>query len=97
MQQFASPVPATAVPPPSRAIGHCPGIPATRPEFPNTPIVVGELAVVLTAENAAAFDAVKRFDIHGDEDTAAVRELLFSWREDCFLRAHGGAPAIDAQ
>jgi len=71
--------------------------PNYRPEFPNTPIVVSELAVALTAEEAADFDAVKRSDIYGDDDAAALRDLLFSWWEERFLQAHAGAPAIEAE
>ena len=40
------------------------------------------------------FDAVKRRDIYGDDDAAALRDLLFSWWEERFLQAHAGAPSI---
>jgi hypothetical protein len=53
--------------------------------------------VALTAEEAADFDAVKRSDIYGDDDAAALRDLLFSWWEERFLQAHAGAPAIETE
>jgi uncharacterized protein len=71
--------------------------PAYKPDFPNTPIVLTELPVPLTPEEVAAFNAVKRTDIYGDDDAAALRDLLFSWWEERFLLAHAGAPAIENQ
>ena len=69
--------------------------PDYKPEFPNTPIDVTELPIALSAEELAAFHAVKRTDIYGDDDAAALRDLLFSWWEERFLLAHAGAPAIE--
>jgi uncharacterized protein len=71
--------------------------PAYKPEFPNTPIVVTELPIALTPEELADFNAVKRTDIYGDDDAAALRDLLFSWWEERFLQAHAGAPSIESQ
>jgi len=71
--------------------------PAYKPEFPNTPIVVTELPVPLTPEEVAIFNTVKRTDIYGDDDAAALLDLLFSWWEERFLLAHAGAPAIESQ
>jgi hypothetical protein len=68
--------------------------PAYKAEFPNTPIVITELPIRLTREEVAMFNAVKRTDIYGDDDAAALRDLLFSWWEERFLQAHAGAPAI---
>lgn len=70
--------------------------PNYRPEFPNTPIVLTELRVALTAEETAMLDAVKLTDIYGDDNAAALRDILFSWWEERFLQAHAGAPAIEA-
>jgi hypothetical protein len=70
--------------------------PAYRPEFPNTPIVVTELPIALSPDELADFDAMKRTDIYGDDDAAALRDLLFSWWEERFLRAHAGAPSIES-
>jgi hypothetical protein len=71
--------------------------PAYRAEFPNTPIVVTELPVSLAPDELAMFNAVKRSDIYGDDDAAALRDLLFSWWEERFLKAHAGAPAIESE
>src|SRR5712672_1162382 len=68
--------------------------PAYKPEFPNTPIVVTELPVPFDADELAMFNAVKRSDIYGDDEAAALRDLLFSWWEERFLQAHAGAPSI---
>ena len=64
-------------------------------EFPNVPIVVSDLAVVLSAEEFAMLRKLK-LDIYGEDDAAALRDILFSWWEERFLAAHSGAPAIDA-
>ncbi|QDW40034.1 urea carboxylase-associated family protein [Bradyrhizobium sp. KBS0727] len=69
--------------------------PAYRAEFPNTPIVVTELPIALSPDELALFNAVKRTDIYGGDDAAALRDLLFSWWEERFLLAHAGAPAIE--
>jgi hypothetical protein len=71
--------------------------PAYTPEFPNTPIRMTELPVVLSAEELAIFNAVKRSDIYGEDDAAALRDVLFSWWEERFLQAHAGAPSIESQ
>jgi uncharacterized protein YcgI (DUF1989 family) len=68
--------------------------PAYQPEFPNVPIVVSDVAVTLTAEEFALLQSVKR-DIYGDDDAAALRDILFTWWEERFLGAHAGAPAIE--
>jgi len=68
--------------------------PAYRPEFPNTPIGLTELPIALSPEELATFNEVKRTDIYGDDDSAALRDLLFSWWEERFLQAHAGAPSI---
>ncbi|WP_454620254.1 DUF1989 domain-containing protein [Bradyrhizobium cenepequi] len=69
--------------------------PDYRPEFPNTPIVLTELPVALTADEVALFNAVKLTEIYGEDDAAALRDILFSWWEERFLQAHAGAPAIE--
>ena len=69
--------------------------PAYRPEFPNTPIRITELPVPLSADEMAMLAAVKRTDIYGGDDAAALRDILFSWWEERFLQGHAGAPSID--
>jgi hypothetical protein len=71
--------------------------PAYKAEFPNTPIVVTELPIALAPEELAMFNAVKRRDIYGEDDAAALRDLLFSWWEERFLQAHAGAPSIGSK
>jgi uncharacterized protein len=71
--------------------------PAYSPEFPNTPIRITELPVALSGEEFAAFQSVKRTDIYGEDDAAALRDLLFSWWEERFLQAHAGAPSIEGE
>jgi uncharacterized protein YcgI (DUF1989 family) len=66
---------------------------AYRPEFTNVPIRFENLAVDLTEEEAALFDAVK-LPLYGEDDGAAMRDLLFTWWEERFLAAASGAPAI---
>ena len=60
----------------------------------NRMAVVTELPIALAPDELALFNAVKRTDIYGDDDAAALRDLLFSWWEERFLLAHAGAPAI---
>jgi hypothetical protein len=37
-----------------------------------------------------------KLDIYGEDDAAALRDILFSWWEERFLAARSGAPAIEA-
>jgi len=67
--------------------------PAYAPAFTNVPIRIEELAVTLTEEDAALFDAA-RLPLYGDDDGAALRDLLFTWWEERYLGANAGAPAI---
>jgi len=46
------------------------------------------------ARETADSPIAKRTDIYGDDDAAALRDLLFSWLEERFLHAHAGAPSI---
>ncbi len=67
--------------------------PAYAPAFTNVPIRIEELAVTLTDEEAALFDAA-RLPLYGDDAGAALRDLLFTWWEERYLGANAGAPAI---
>jgi hypothetical protein len=71
--------------------------PTYKPEFPNTPVRITELPVPLSPEELDTFKAVKRTDIYGDDDAAALRDLLFSWWEERFLQANAGAPSIESE
>ena len=70
--------------------------PAYVPEFANVPLVVEDLSVALSAEEAALLKAAK-LDIYGDDDASALRDILFSWWEERFLSARSGAPAVTMQ
>jgi uncharacterized protein len=67
--------------------------PAYQPQFTNVPIRIEELAVTLSEEEAEAFDAA-RLPLYGDDEGAALRDLLFTWWEEKYLAANSGAPAI---
>jgi uncharacterized protein YcgI (DUF1989 family) len=71
--------------------------PAYRPEFPNTPILASDLAVDLSAEEADLLDAHARRDLYGADDGAALRDILFTWWEERFLKASSGAPSLAAE
>ncbi len=63
------------------------------PQFTNVPLVPQPVAVTLTEEEAALFDAIK-LPQYGDDDAQALRDVLFSWWESRYLTAASGAPAI---
>lgn len=67
--------------------------PAYLPAFTNVPIRTEALEIALSAEEAALFDAV-RLPLYGDDDGAALRDLVFTWWEETYLTAASGAPAI---
>jgi hypothetical protein len=68
--------------------------PSYMAQFTNVPIVLEELAVTLTAEESAALDRV-RLPVYGNDDAAALRDVLFTWWEQRFLgAAESGAPDI---
>jgi len=66
---------------------------AYRPEFVNAPIVETAVAVALDDDELELLHRLKP-DIYGSDDGAALRDVLFSWWEERFLRASSGAPAI---
>ncbi|CAM5763077.1 hypothetical protein LMIY3S_00692 [Labrys miyagiensis] len=68
--------------------------PSYMPEFVNVPITIEEVAVPLSGEEAAMLDGL-RLPVYGDDDGAALRDVLFTWWEQRFLgAAESGAPAI---
>jgi hypothetical protein len=38
---------------------------------------------------------MKRADVYGSDEAAALRDILFSWWEERFLQGHAGAPSIE--
>ena len=75
---------------PDRALTRDPSYVA---QFTNVPIVVEELSVTLSEEEAATLDRV-RLPVYGADDGAALRDVLFTWWEQRFLGAESGAPDI---
>jgi hypothetical protein len=68
--------------------------PAYVAEFTNVPIVVEELTVKLSADEIAMLQRLRR-PVYGNDDGAALRDILFTWWEERFLgAAESGAPAI---
>jgi len=68
--------------------------PSYMPEFVNVPITIEEVAVPLSGKEAAMLDGL-RLPVYGDDDGAALRDVLFTWWEQRFLgAAESGAPAI---
>jgi uncharacterized protein YcgI (DUF1989 family) len=68
--------------------------PAYQPDFVNVPIVMKDVAVALSAEEAAMLDRL-RLPVYGPDDGAALRDIFFTWWEQRFLgAAESGAPAI---
>ena len=67
--------------------------PTYTPAFTNVPIRTEELAIELTPEEAEHFDSL-RLPLYGNDDGAALRDLLFTWWEERYLAANSGAPAI---
>jgi uncharacterized protein len=68
--------------------------PGYTPAFTNVPIRTEQVTVELDAEEAALFDA-NRLPLYGDDEGAALRDMVFTWWENRFLSANSGAPAID--
>lgn len=68
--------------------------PAYKPEFSNVPLQQVDVEVDLTEEDVARLQAL-RHAVHGDDDGAALRDIVFSWWEARFLAAKSGAPAVD--
>lgn len=64
-------------------------------EFANTPIVLEEVAITLSAEDAGLLDQHARRELYGDDDGAALRDIVFSWWEQRFLHAASGAPSLE--
>jgi hypothetical protein len=68
--------------------------PSYVPQFVNVPIEMTDVPVTLTVEELALLRAVK-LELYGNDDAAALRDILFTWWEERFLAANSGAPAID--
>ena len=70
--------------------------PAYVPAFTNVPIVLEDVAVTLSGEEADLLERLRQ-PIYGADDGAALRDVLFTWWEERFLgAAESGAPALEA-
>jgi hypothetical protein len=63
--------------------------------FTNDPIVETDLWIDLPPDLAADFDRLADHQRYGDDDGAALRDILFTWWEERFLHAASGAPSLD--
>jgi hypothetical protein len=61
--------------------------PSYAPEFANVPIRTSDLAVALDAEEFALLQQCKLRDYYGDDDGAALRDVVFTWWGERFLSA----------
>ena len=55
------------------------------PEFNNVPIIYSGFAIRLDAEEHALLQKVRRTELYGDDDGAALRVMLFIWWEKNYL------------
>lgn len=68
--------------------------PAYVPAFTNVPIHETTLEIELSEELFAGFERLADRALYGDDDGAALRDILFSWWEEKFLKAASGAPSL---
>ena len=58
--------------------------PDYQPEFTNTPILYQEYPIELSEEEAALLESA-RMPVYGEDDGAALRDIVFSWWEENYL------------
>jgi len=58
--------------------------PDYKPAFTNTPILYQEYPIELSEEEVAMLQAA-RLPVYGDDDGAALRDIVFSWWEDNYM------------
>ncbi len=63
--------------------------------FQNTPLVEEAITIELSPEEYAVFERSARADIYGDDMPSALRDFVFTWWENKYLRAASGAPRIE--
>lgn len=68
--------------------------PAYVPAFTNVPLHETTLEIELSEELFAGFERLADRALYGDDDGAALRDILFSWWEEKFLKAASGAPSL---
>ena len=58
---------------------------AYKPEFTNVPIVHQDHAITLNAEDLALLKKYSRTELYGEDEGAALRDIVFTWWEERFL------------
>ena len=66
-------------------IGSSAAIPQYVPEFTNVPMRITEIPVALDAEERRLFERCRRSDLYGDDDGAALRDIVFTWWEERYV------------
>ncbi|NQU55613.1 MAG: urea carboxylase-associated family protein [Rhodospirillales bacterium] len=59
---------------------------AYSPEFTNVPIVVSDLEITLSDEEYAMLDDVRLTELYGDNDGDALRDVVFAWWAEHFIK-----------
>ena len=59
---------------------------AYSPEFTNVPIVVSDLEITLSDEEYAMLDEVRLTELYGDNDGDALRDVIFAWWAEHFIK-----------
>jgi len=57
------------------------------PEFANVPIEYRDFPVALAPDDYALLQEFRRAELYGDDQGAALRDIVFSWWEERFM--HG--------
>jgi len=55
------------------------------PSFANVPLRISDLAVALDDNEYALLQQCKLADLYGDDDGAALRDIVFSWWAERFI------------
>ena len=56
-----------------------------QPSFTNVPIKISDLAVTLDDAEYALLQQCRLRDLYGDDDGAALRDIVFSWWAERFI------------
>jgi uncharacterized protein YcgI (DUF1989 family) len=56
------------------------------PTFTNVPIRISEIAVTLSADEYALLQQTRLTAVYGDDDGAALRDIVFSWWSERYIR-----------
>ena len=70
---------------PSRPTGSCAATPPTFRSSSTFRCASAEIPVALDAEERLLFERCRRSDLYGDDDGAALRDILFTWWEERYV------------